>query len=110
MPAETLAADIGRAWRYQREGKPDAAITEYERILQQDSKSVDANYGMGLARRDAGKKDQAIQSFQAALAVVEANISSDNATVDAPHTAEGDRNLMLARMIRQRLSELGAPK
>lgn len=110
MPAENLASDIGRAWRYQREGKADSAIPEYERILKQDSKNIDANYGMGLAKRDAGMKDQAIQSFQTALSLVEAAASARNVNPGEANTPEDDRYMMLARMIRQRLSELGAPK
>ena len=54
MGNETIASQVGRAWRYQREGQADSAVKEFEKILRQDPDDIDANYGMGLAQRSAG--------------------------------------------------------
>jgi tetratricopeptide (TPR) repeat protein len=110
MSNETLAEQIGQAWRYQRDGKADAAIAEYERLLRQEPDNIDANYGMGLAQRTAGKYEVAIKYFEHAQALVEAAITTRRqASGDAPHTAntpEDDRYMMLSRMLKQRLAEI----
>jgi Tfp pilus assembly protein PilF len=108
MSSENIAADIGRAWRYQREGKPDAAIGEFERILKQDVNNVDANYGMGLAQRAVGKNENAIKYFRRALELVQAAEQGRNRAVGERNTGEDDRIMMLNRMIEQRLAELNA--
>lgn len=108
MSSENIAADIGRAWRYQREGKADEAIHEYERILKQDGNNIDANYGMGLAQRTVGKKENAIPYFRKALELVDAAAKARNHVPGDRNTAEDDRYMMLGRMIQQRLTELNA--
>ncbi len=110
MSTPNLAARIGQAWRFEREGKAEAAIAEFERILQDAPEDVDALYGMALAQRAAGHRDTAIQNFEKALRQVEAAIAA-RPRGDGHHernTPEDDRNMMLARMIRQRLAELKA--
>lgn len=105
MSSGNIAADIGRAWRYQREGKADAAIGEFESILKQDSNNFDAHYGMGLAQRIAGKKEVATRHFQQALELVEAADDARNRTEGERNTPEDDRHMMLKRMLQQRLAE-----
>ncbi len=108
MSSEPVEAMIGTAWRYEREGQADTSIAEFERVLKMDSNSMDGHYGMGMALRRAGKKEQAIVSFQKALELVESarekRFGKSN-TIDHG-TIEDDRYMMLARMIKQRLSEL----
>ena len=110
MANDSLAAQIGQAWRYQREGKADAAIAEYERILKQDADNMDALYGMGLAQRAAGKFEAAIRYFERCQELVAAAIAARGVVRgDAIHlanTPEDDRYMMLNRMIKQRLSEI----
>ncbi len=106
MPNENIAADIGRAWRYQREGKSDSAIGEFERILKQDANNIDANYGMGLAQRSVGKKENAVKYFQQALELVKAGAAARNHTPGERNMSEDDRLMMLTRMLQQRLAEL----
>lgn len=112
MSNDTLAEQIGQAWRYQRDGKADAAIAEYERLLRQDPDDIDANYGMALAQRTAGKYEAAIKYFQHTQAMVEAALTARRqAAGDVPHTAntpEDDRLTMLSRMLKQRLAEINA--
>lgn len=118
MSNDNIAAQIGRAWRYQREGNADTAIKEFEKILRQDPDNIDANYGMGLAQRTAGQTQAAVEYFQRALEIVNENDSAGrNAREIAandfqterikPNTAEDDRYMMLTRMLKQRLSEIG---
>lgn len=111
MSNDNLAAQIGQAWRYQRDGKADAAIAEYERILRMDADNIDANYGMGLAQRTAGKYEAAIKYFERAQVLVEAAKArrqpvSDGVIVTS--TPEEDRYTMLTRMLKQRLAEINA--
>jgi Tfp pilus assembly protein PilF len=106
MSSENMAADIGRAWRYQREGKSDAAIGEFERILKQDPNNIDANYGMGLAQRSMGKQENATQYFQRALELVQEGAKERNHTPGERNAPEDDRLMMLERMLNQRLSEV----
>ena len=108
MSSENVAADIGRAWRNQREGKAEAAIGEFDRILKQDADNIDANYGMGLAQRDVGKKEDAVKYFQHTLELIEAGITARNRGADDRNAPEDDRFMMLARMVKQRLTELTA--
>jgi len=121
MSNETTAAQIGRAWRYQREGQADTAIKEFEKILQHEPDNIDANYGMGLAQRAAGHHQAAIAAFQHALEIVNKNDSAGRIAREAaandfqterikPNTAEDDRYMMLTRMLKQRLAETDASR
>jgi len=116
---ETIAAQIGRAWRYQREGEADSAIQAFEKILQQEPDSIDANYGMGLSQRTGGHYQEALEHFQHALDIVDINDSAGRAAREAaandfqterikPNTAEDDRYMMLTRMLKQRIGETNA--
>lgn len=120
MGSETVAAQVGHAWRYQREGQAESAIKEFEKILQQQPDDIDANYGMGLAQRTAGRSEAAAKYFQHALDIVDKQDLAGKAARDAaandfqterikPNTAEDDRYMMLTRMLKQRLAEVGAP-
>jgi Tfp pilus assembly protein PilF len=108
MAQESLSADIGRAWRMERDGDTKGAIAEFERILKKDGSSIDGLYGMGMAQRRAGDHHAAQQSFSKALDLVNAAIEKRNAvrTTHETATLEDDRNNMLVRMLKQRLSEL----
>jgi tetratricopeptide (TPR) repeat protein len=119
MGSETVAAQIGQAWRLQREGQNDSAIKEFEKILKQEPDNIDANYGMGLAQRAAGRQQAALEHFQHALDIVDQRDSAGRIAREAaasdfqterikPNTAEDDRYMMLTRMLKQRLSETNA--
>lgn len=116
MSNESIAMRIGRAWRHQREGNADAAIQEFEKILQQEPDNIDANYGMGLSQRAAGQPQAATEYFQHALEIVDKNDTAGRNAREAaandfqterikPNTAEDDRYMMLTRMLKQRLAE-----
>lgn len=108
MASETIDAQIAQAWRLQREGNAERAIAEFDRILQQDPDSVDANYGLGLALRAAGRHDAAVTTFQRTLSLLEAanaHLRSGGERTERFST-EADRIMMMTRMTKQRLSEL----
>jgi tetratricopeptide (TPR) repeat protein len=111
MANESLKTQIAQAWRYQREGRADAAVAEFERILKMDTTNVDANYGMALAQRALKRTDEAIKYFRLALELVQKNAPASSGPVNAgerrrANTPEDDRYMMLVRMINQRLAEL----
>ncbi len=107
---------ISQAWNYYRQGQPDTAIAEFERILNADRDNVDALYGIGLAQRAAGQYEAAVKSFETALHLV-TTISNEQtatrrevygdklATQNDPSKPEDDRYMMLMRMLTQRLAE-----
>lgn len=88
---------VGRAWAYHRDGRNDAAIAEFDRILKEAPNDIDANFGLGLVQRTLGRHDQAIQSFQKVKTLL------DKALVETPHE---DRWEMLLRMCDQRMAEV----
>jgi len=100
MSNESIAVQIGQAWKSYREGRSDAAVNEFERILKNHADDADANYGLGLAQQALGMKEAAAQSFKRALEVV--------SRVEPTSQEERDRSMMLTRMIKQRLEELGS--
>src|SRR5262245_52946250 len=112
----STAERVGQAWNHHREGRNDASIAEFEAILKQNPSDIDATYGLGLAQRAAGRNQEAVESFQRALQLVEqaktAYQSSRTAsqTESNVKTPEDDRFQMLSRMVQQRLTELGASR
>jgi tetratricopeptide (TPR) repeat protein len=100
MANDSVATQIGQAWRSHREGDNDAAIEHFARILRSAPDNIDANYGLGLANRAAGKYAAAVEAFRRALDTADKaeTISQD----------ERDRYMMLSRMIKQRLEEIKA--
>lgn len=109
----SVEAQIGKAWGELRDGQVDAAITGFDSALLSVPNNVDAHYGMGMAQRAAGKEADAVQSFQKALEIatqmldaIRSQVGGDDAH-NSLQTSEDDRYMMLSRMIRQRLKELG---
>ncbi|MBA3872408.1 MAG: tetratricopeptide repeat protein [Chloroflexota bacterium] len=105
-------SNVSHAWRYQREHQAATAIPEFEKILKQDANNIDALYGLGLALRDTGKKEEAIAQFQIVLELVESAAvarrpaSTGEEEIRVANTPDDDRYMMLTRMIKQRLAEL----
>lgn len=97
MNHEDIATISSRAWRALRDGNPAQAVEAFEQALRLQNDDIDACYGMGLAQRNAGSPAKAVEYFQRAASLL-----------DRQSAAGGDRFLMLSRIIRQRLAELGA--
>lgn len=100
MSNESIAAQIGQAWRSHRDGNNEGAIDQFGRILRGSPDSIDANYGLGLANRAVGNQHAAGEAFQRALDLAE--------KIEATSQEERDRYLMLTRMIKQRVEEVKA--
>lgn len=106
---------IGEAWRKHRANDHESAIQIFEDILSRTPDNLDAHYGLGLALRSVGKKEDAVDAFQKALQLAKDALKAIETTssVDGHRgsndldTYEDDRFLMLNRMLRQRLNELG---
>lgn len=113
MATQNTATDlVSQAWNQLRTGRADAAVTEFQKIVQQYPKDIDANYGLGLAQRATHHDEAAYQTFQKTLELVEESKNTyeservPNPETDAIKTPEDDRFMMLKRMVSQRLSEL----
>jgi tetratricopeptide (TPR) repeat protein len=111
MAAEQVKAQISNAWRTHQSGNAQAAISEFEQILKQDQGNLDALYGLGLAQRKAGDKAKARSSFESALKSVDEAINKRLAALGTDSTMarssiENDHNLILQRMLKQRLTEM----
>ncbi|MBZ0299807.1 MAG: tetratricopeptide repeat protein [Anaerolineae bacterium] len=113
MATQSPVSDLlSRAWNYQRDGRSDAAITEFQKIIQQYPKDIDANYGLALAQKAVGQKEAAVATFRVALDLIDqskqAYEASRERTADTDNikTPEDDRFQMLDRMVKQRLAEL----
>jgi tetratricopeptide (TPR) repeat protein len=100
MANESVATQIGQAWRSHREGNNEAAIEQFGRILRTTPDSIDANYGLGLANRALGNHAAATEAFQRALDMTD--------RAEATSQEDRDRYMMLSRMTRQRLEEVKA--
>ena len=98
MANESVAVQIGQAWRSHREGNNEAAIDQFARILRNAPDSIDAHYGLGLANKALGNKSAATEEFQRALDLT--------GKVEPDSQEERDRFMMLARMINQRIQEV----
>lgn len=109
------AEKIGRAWRLHRNGDNQGAIRLFEEVIAASPESVDAHYGMGLAFKSMGDKQSAAGSFQQALSVTEQALSAVQLTshAEGQHGANDletnidDRYMMLTRMLKQRLEDVG---
>jgi len=104
---------VGKAWEQHRNAQHIEAIRAFEDVLVLKPNDVDALYGKGLAQRSSGDKSGAVKSFQVAYdyvtkttqALQKARIIEEG--LNSLKTTEDDRYMMLARMCRQRLDELG---
>ncbi|GAB4508538.1 MAG: hypothetical protein OHK0046_01270 [Anaerolineae bacterium] len=108
-----IEVQIGKAWGELREGNVEGAITGFDSALNTVPNNVDAHYGLGLAFRKAGRDADAIETFQKALELSKQMLEAIRSQIggDDHHnslaTTDDDRYMMLGRMIRQRLAELG---
>lgn len=99
--ASDSATILGHAWANHRDGRNEAAINEFDRILRDAPNDIDANFGMGLAQRALGRFDQAIASFEKAQSLVKKELEKEPGT---------DRWEMLSRMCEQRIAETETAK
>ena len=108
MAIDELSKMIGDAWELHRKGDQAAAQRLFEDVLQRDPESVDAHYGLGLAKRASGDKAGARTAFERSLSLAKSTLDGLRAGRDANDlsTTKDDRYMMLLRMIEQRLAEV----
>jgi cytochrome c-type biogenesis protein CcmH/NrfG len=97
--AQDFREQLGQAWTSHRGGQQEAAISEFDAILNLDSEQLDALYGLALAQRASGDHASAALTWEKCLTLVRARLSE---------TPGDDHYEMLERMTGQRLSELSA--
>jgi Flp pilus assembly protein TadD len=95
------ATILAHAWANHREGRNEAAISEFDRVLRESPNDIDANFGMGLAQRALGRFDQAIASFRKVEELVQKMLAQEPGV---------DRWEMLTRMCEQRIAETESAK
>jgi len=71
-PNSTVAF-VDKGWSHLSRGEYDPALEAFEEAAALDSRSLDAQYGLGAAARLKGDKARAIQAFQRAVAISEAS-------------------------------------
>lgn len=106
---------IGEAWRLHRDGSNEQAITIFKEIIQKAPENVDAHYGLGLAHKASNDMASAADAFQKALSLAENAFNAVKTTSEAEghhgandlDTNEDDRFMMLSKMLKQRLEDVG---
>lgn len=98
---------IGEAWKQHRTGNNSEAISIFNDIVSKNAGHLDAHYGLGLAQRANGDTEASKESFNKALELAKEKLASlENASNNELEAYDGDRYLMLQKMIGQRLEEL----
>ena len=116
MSTMALIEKIGQAWRLHREGDNSGAIRMFDSILSGNPENVDALYGLGLAYKAMNDHRAAADAFRQALDNTERALSAVQITSHAEgHLGDNDldtdfddRYMMLTRMLKQRLEDVGA--
>jgi len=115
MATIPTAEKVGQAWRQHRGGDNDSAIRLFQDIVRANPENVDACYGLGLSHKAIGENDAAAAAFRQALSVTEKALSAVEVTSHAEGHTSGndlgtnidDRYMMLTRMLKQRIEDVG---
>ena len=116
MSAISSVEKVGQAWRLHRDGDSRGAIGMFNSIVEANPANVDAHYGLGLAHKAMGDNGAAREAFQKALDNTEQALSAvQTASHVEGHLGDNDldsnfddRYMMLTRMLKQRLEDVGA--
>jgi cytochrome c-type biogenesis protein CcmH/NrfG len=100
MSNDQLANQLAQAWTFLQSGRGSEAQRAFQGILQNNTNDIDALYGLGLAQR--------MQKDAAARATFEQCLQNIESLKKNESKSNSDRAQMLERIIKQRLSELGA--
>jgi thioredoxin-like negative regulator of GroEL len=108
MAVDEISKMIGDAWELHRKGDQAAAQRLFEDVLQRDSESVDAHYGLGLVKRASGDKAGARAAFESSRSLAKSALEALRAGRETNDlsTTKDDRYMMLLRMIDQRIAEV----
>ncbi len=97
-PVSEADAQVGQAWSMHYHGQNENALQKFTEIVQRWPDHIDANYGLGLTLRAAGKNADSVSAFQKTKALVEAASAIDN--------DDNSRLMMLSKLIDQQLAML----
>ena len=89
----SIIAFVDKGWSHLSRGEYDQALEAFEEAAAIDSRSLDAQYGLGAAARLKGDKARAMQAFQRAVEISEVG-------------ADAVKGAMMGRMARWSLKEL----
>lgn len=103
MADNPIDKKIGAAWKSHRQGFQDQAILEFREVLHQDPNHLDALYGLGLAQKAAGNKDDALETFNKLYQLLDDILEEQD---DLPYEDRDERYIMIANMVRQQLDTL----
>ena len=117
MSSMATVEKIGQAWRLHREGDNNGAVDMFSSIISSNPDNVDALYGLGLAHKATGDNSAAADAFSRALEKTDSALSAVKTTSQIEgHLGDNDldtnfddRYMMLTRMLKQRLQDVGAP-
>ena len=68
---DSIVAFVDKGWSHLSRGEYDQALEAFEKAAALDSRSLDAQYGLGAAARLKGDKARAVQAFQRAVEISE---------------------------------------
>jgi tetratricopeptide (TPR) repeat protein len=67
-----------RGWAFHSRGNQERAESDFRRALSYSPESVDANYALGLVFKSQGMIDEAVESFNKAMNLIEAGKVNDS--------------------------------
>jgi tetratricopeptide (TPR) repeat protein len=70
-PPDPFAERVGEAWGMHTANKNEVALTEFDKVLQEDPNHLDALYGKGLAHQALGQGSSAIAAFEKMLGLLD---------------------------------------
>ena len=89
----SAVAFVDKGWSHLSRGEYDQALEAFEKAASLDSRSIDAQYGLGSAARLKGDKERARQAFTRAVEISEVG-------------TDAIKGAMMGRMARWSLREL----
>ncbi|MCS7071011.1 MAG: tetratricopeptide repeat protein [Anaerolinea sp.] len=95
----TLTSELSRVWALHSSGRSADSLAQFEKLAAQYPDDLDVLYGLALAQKSAGLRESALNTFSKLAEAIEQQRSENPGS---------NRFQMLARMVQQRLSELGS--
>ena len=107
---------IVESYGHHRDNNNEQAIQIFKEIIDTAPENVDAHYGLGLAYKASNDMAAAADAFQKALGFAEKAYNAVKTASEAEgyhggndlDTSEDDRFMMLSKMLKQRLEDVGA--
>ena len=94
-----LDARIAEAWKAHYAGRQEEAVQQFAQIAADIPDNIDAKWGLGLAYRKSGQRDNALQVFQQVDQLLTAALETDSAD-------DRERFFMLKRMVKQQIEQM----